>query len=242
MSTQDTGAEVKAGDIANSGAKADTSATAGDITKAGNGEESHSRTVPESAFLEEKKARKALEKEIKALRAKIEGGATDTDVSDSVDSIAERHNLNRDALREVTQSIRREVEAEVEAKVSKRLAPIEQGARAKAIREVFDTHFQKTMGGEGMEDFKGFVNKDIIFRLTLDPENANKTLKQIIEDTYGDAIASRVTADSSKPKGGSASSDFDPMKLNEDGYLDEVQSNPHLKSQYSKYLIELARR
>lgn len=245
MSTTDTGAsETKAGDIAKAVetvTPAPTDVKAGDITKSGEGAGAEARMVPESAFLEEKKSRKALEREVKTLRSQIAAGATDTEISDSVDGIAARHNLNRDALREVTQAIRNEVEAEVEARVSKRLAPIEQGARAEAIRKAFDTHFQKAMSAEGMEDFKDVVNSQIIFKLTLDPENASKTIRQIIEDTYGSAIAGRKSADAGKPKGGSTSDAFDPLRLHEEGYLDEVKANPVLKAAHSKYLEQLLR-
>ena len=83
--------------------------------------EREAKVVPESVFLGEKKARKALEKEVKDLREKITAGGTNEEVSSDIESIADKFGVDKQFLNELSktfkQEARRELEAEMDAKV-----------------------------------------------------------------------------------------------------------------------------
>lgn len=244
MSTTDNSApEAKAGDIAKATETVKPAADevkAGDIT--GGEKQKDADMVPLAAFLEEKNARKELTKEVQRLTAAIGAGATDKEVSQSIDSVAEEFGLDKAALNKLARAIRVETEAAAEEKFSKRLKPFEDSARAEAVRKAFTAHYDKAL--ENMEDFKGIVNKDVIFRLTVDPANANKTISEIIEDTYGSALGGKRTVDSANSsRGTDASAILDKARMNTDEkYLDEVLANPILKKQYDDALLEYMKR
>lgn len=243
MSTDNNAADVKAGDIAKAvdTVKPETKeVTAGDII--GDNKKAETKLVPEAVFLEEKNARKELEREVKALKASIEEGATRKEVSKSVEEMAAKYDIDKSVLSDLTDSIRRQTEADVEERISKRLKPIEDSARADAVRKAFTAHYDKAL--ESMSEYDGIVNKEVIFRLTLDPQNANKRLSEIIEETYGSAVGGRRTMDGGgKPRGSDTSGVLDSNRLRTDEkYLDEVLANPVLKKQYDDALLEYMKR
>jgi hypothetical protein len=199
------------------------------------------KMVPEAAFLELKGDNKQLKNDIKALRTQIENGASEGKISASIDEIADEFSVDKKFLNKLTSAIRAEVEAETENKFSAKLKPFEDRDRAQAVASVFTKHFDKTMAE--MEDYKDIVNKDAIFALSLLPANASKTLPQLIEETYGSAISGKRSIETTTPRGGVASGEFDFARANTDSaYLDEVLKDPALKKQYDEKVMEIARR
>ena len=67
--------------------------------------EKQPNTVPESAFLNEKKSRKEAERKVKELEELIRDGGTRKEVSASVKSIAEKYEVDPTFLEEYGQSI-----------------------------------------------------------------------------------------------------------------------------------------
>jgi hypothetical protein len=73
--------------------------------------------VPESVFLAEKKTRKALEKELANLKKQYEDGdVSNREVSNSINSIAEKHNIDKEFLGELVSVIKSDAEKELENK------------------------------------------------------------------------------------------------------------------------------
>jgi len=189
------------------------------------------KTVPEATFLEEKKARKALEKEVKDLRSRIDAGATDEEVSDSVEALVSKYGAdNRGFLTDLDKLIEKRAKTVAESMVK----PFHEKDRAEKIQQVFTQHFDKAMGD--MEEYKGIVNKDVIFALSLNPSNSSKTIPQLIEDTYGNAVSGKRSIETTTPRGGTAPTTFDPARANKDAaYLREVIADPDLKKQYDEF-------
>ena len=92
---------------------------------------------------------------------------------------------------------------------------------------------------EKMPDFKGLADPDVIKTLSLDPKNANKTLTQIVEDTYGNFLTGRRTVETTTPRGGKEPEKIDFARMTKDpSYYKEVMSDPDRKKEYNNNLHE----
>ena len=199
------------------------------------------KVVPEAVFLEQKNENKELKRELKAIRAQIEGGATQKEVSASLNDIAEEYGTDPKFLGKLASAIRADVEKENEAKLGAALKPFQEKERAQQVKGAFDTHFEKSMGD--MEDYKGIVNKDVIFALSLNPNNAQKTIPQLIEETYGNAIAGKRSVETTTHRASTTPGVLDFDRANTDAeYLGEVMKDPALKKQFHDKAQEIARR
>ncbi len=189
--------------------------------------------IPESAFLGEKKARKALEKEVIALKKQIETGSSTEDISDSIDAIAEEHDIDRGFLKKLAQTIKADTEKELEQKFNSKFE-----SREKIDK--FETAFNKglALALERGPEFKDIANPDVIKQLALLPQNASKTISEIIEETYGNAIQGKRTIETTTPGGGK---DPEPLDLNRAGkdieYFNEVMADPKKKAQYNEAML-----
>lgn len=239
MSQDNAATEAKAEDVkVDEGAKPET---IGEIIGDKKEEKTEPKMVPEAAFLEEKKARKALERDMKELQRRVEEGATKTEVSETLADIAKEYDLDPKFLGKLAATIRKDVEAEADRKVSDRIKPFEEKERAEKIQKVFDTHFSKALGD--MDEYKDIVNKDVIFALSLNPQNSSKTIPQLIEETYGSAIRGKRSIETAQPHRGSTPGELDFDRANTDAaYLREVLADPKLKHQYNDKAMEIARR
>ncbi len=202
--------------------------------------ESEKNSIPEAAFLSEKKARKEAEREVKRLEKMISEGATKKEVTDEVSSIADEFNVDPKFLKKIAESIRKDVEADFEEKVSSKLKPIEEMNKA----EKFDRAFKKDIGEvlADMPDFKDIVNQDVIKSLTLkylsDSSKKNMTLREIVEETYGGALRGKRTIETTTPRGGKEPEDIDKARLKSDpSYFAEIMRTPSLKAKYNKEMM-----
>src|SRR5205823_1006985 len=129
------------------------------------------------------------------------------------------------------------VETESENKLNAKFKPFEEKDRAEKVKGAFNTHFDKALAE--MEDYKDVVNKDAIFALSLNPANASKTLPQLIEETYGNAIAGKRSIETTTPRGGAAPGELDIARINSDpAYLEEVMKDSTLKKQFDEHVME----
>jgi len=191
------------------------------------------RVVDEYVFVAEKKARKAAEKELKSLKDSIENGATKQEISDSISEIADEHNIDKEFLQKLASSIKAETEKELDAKYSSRF-------EAKDKESKFETAFksQYEIAMERAPEFKSIANPEVIKTLAIQPQNAKKTLSQILEDTYGNAIAGKRTIETSTPNGGKDPEPLDYSRAEKDiEYFKEVMKDPKKKAQYNAQMI-----
>jgi hypothetical protein len=199
------------------------------------------KTVPEAAFLEEKKARKALEKQVKALQEAVSSGASEEETSEGIEALAEEFNIDKKFLSKLEKAVLDKNQKTIESLMSEKLKPFEEKEKQANIDKVFDASFAKAL--EDMEEYSDVVNKDIIKELSLLPKNQSKTFSQLIEETYGSAVRGKRTLEKTTPRGGSTPGEFDPTRASSDPtYINEVMQSPKLKEQYDRYVMELVRR
>ncbi|MBS1516606.1 MAG: hypothetical protein JSS91_00805 [Bacteroidetes bacterium] len=189
------------------------------------------RVVPEATFLE-------VKKELKELRQAIKDGATKSEVSADLKSIADKYNLDENFVTDLASVIQSNSKAKLDEELSSKLKPIQEKERAEKIDKAFTEHFSKAM--ESMPEYEGVVNKDVIKSLSLDPINANKTFVQIIEESYGHLVTGKRTIDHNSPQAGRSDNtevDYDRAKK-EPKYYSEIMANPVLKKKYNEGLTD----
>jgi hypothetical protein len=191
------------------------------------------KVVPEAAFLELKKENKEFKKAISALEKTIADGGTKAEVSTDIAAIGEKYGVDKDFLKDLATSIRKEADADFEEK----LKPLAAKDKEERIENVFKTHFEKAMAE--MPEYGGVVNRDVIKTLSRDPQNANKTFPQLIEETYGNALGGKRTIETTTPRGGAKIDKVDfSLAARDQNYLKEVLSNPDTKKEYNEGLAE----
>ncbi len=196
------------------------------------------KTVGLDKFLEEKKARKALEKEVKDLKKLVEEGGTKQEVDASIESIAEEYpDVDPKFLSKLAQAIEAKTNKSVDDKISSKIKPIEEKDKMKEVKTAFSKGFGEAL--KEMPEYQNIVNEDVIFKLSLLRENGNKTFAQLIEETYSNALGGKRTMETTTPRGGKEpeSLDFDKARSNTE-YFKEVMNNPKLKAEYNDKMIK----
>lgn len=218
-------ADIKAGDV-----------KVGDVVKSEvQPEVEKARTVPEAVFLEEKRERKELSKQVKELTKLIEDGATRKDVSGDIKDIAEEFGLTEQAVEKLVRKVGETTKAEYDKEIEAKLKPIQEKERAANVDKTFNEHFDKLM--EAMPEFKTIANRDVIKSLSLDPRNANKTFAKILEESYGHLVVGKKTLETTQARGGNSDAPIDFDRASKDmGYYKEIMANPELKKQYNNDL------
>ncbi len=218
----------------------ETTEDAGDSTEKTIGEmegvdpQPEKRVVDQDVFVAEKKARKKAEKELQALRSSIEEGSSKEDISDDIDAISEEYDIDPAFLQKFARSIKSQTERELNASLDSRFNKTE---REKKFDESFDNAFKKALekGGE----FKSLANKEVIKTLSKLPQNSNKTVLQLIEDTYGSALTGRATIETTRPGGGKDPEPLDFSRARKDSeYFKEIMKDPKRKEEYNKQMLE----
>jgi len=188
------------------------------------------RTVPEHVFVEQKKALKKAEKELKALKDSIESGASQREVSSDIESIADKYEVDKGFLEELSSTIKKDFENKLTA---------QQAAKQRADK--FDDSFKKAYDQalDRGPEFSPIANPDVIKQLALLPQNAKKTISQILEDTYGNALTGKRTIETTKPGGGKDPEPLDIAKAEKDiNYFNEVMADPKKKAQYNEQMLK----
>jgi hypothetical protein len=188
------------------------------------------RVVDEHVFVAEKKARKAAERELKALKESIESGASKKEISEDIEEIAEKFDVDKEFLQDFATTVEQKLDAKYASKLG-----------AKEKEEKYDTAFKKALDValERGPEFADIVNPEIIKSLSLLPKNANKTVSQLLEETYGNALSGKRTIETTKPNGGRDPEPLDYDKARRDGeYFKEVMNDPVKKAEYNKLMLQ----
>lgn len=191
---------------------------------------------PESVPLEvlkmSRKENSELKQKLKELEDKISSGANNKEVSEDIDAIADEYQVDKSFLKKVENSIRAKLEKDVEDKIHQTLKPIEDEKNARKRDEILEQHLNEVL--ENKPDFKGIANKEVIKALAVLPQNKNKTLSQLLEETYGNALGGKRTIETTTPRGGKEITEIDFDKARQDPeYFREIKSNPDLLKKYN---------
>jgi hypothetical protein len=168
-------------------------------------------TVPYNRLSKEVAKRKALEKELAELRSQL---VEDEDMSSA----------DVDDMPDVK-------------KLAAELEGIKKKEQMAELNKRFETHYQKAM--ENMPEYKDVANIEVIRQLAFNPSNANKTYKQLLEETYGNVLSGRRTIETTTPRGGAKDSKLDIERARKDAsYRHEVLADPDLRRQYNEGLAD----
>jgi hypothetical protein len=176
------------------GVPTETPETLGDVLH----EELKEDFVPLKKFMGEKKSRQEAEAQIETLQAEIQrlqqntvSGMPVGQINDSIKALAEKYpDVSPEFISEVistaTTVSAKQIRQEIEKDYSPKLEALERERTAEKMDQRFTQLFTKTI--KDMPEYKGIVNKEAIKALALNPANKSKTMAQIIEETYGNAI------------------------------------------------------
>lgn len=194
-------------------------------------EHTSEKTVPEYAFVAQKKALIAAEKELKALRESIQyQESSQYEQVTGVDAIADKYNIDRDFMNELKSTIENDLDAKYASKLS-----------AKEKAEKFDDAFNKQYNTalERGPEFQTIANAEVIKTLATLPQNKNKTVSQLLEETYGNALTGKRTIETTQPGGGKDPEPLDIAKAEKDiNYFNEVMADPKKKAQYNDQMLK----
>jgi len=160
--------------------------------------------IPYDRFQKVNDEKKALEAELKELKAEKD---TDSTVSDT-----EKDPEVKELAKQLAEIQEKEKRAEREAKL--------QAGLNKAL--------------ESAPEFKDVANADVIKQMALNPANKDKTFVQLLEEAYGNALGGRRTIETTTPRGGAGDTKVDMKRAQSDPeYRREVLANPDMRDQYN---------
>lgn len=213
----------------------ETQQTIGELSEEIYNEESEEhaseKTVPEYAFVAQKKALIAAEKELKALRESMQyQEATQYEQVTGVDAIADKYNIDREFMNELKSTIENDLDAKYASKESAK-------EKADKFNDAFSKQYNTAL--ERGPEFQAIANPDVIKTLATLPQNKNKTVSQLLEETYGNALTGKRTIETTQPGGGKDPEPLDIAKAEKDiNYFNEVMADPKKKAQYNEAMLK----
>jgi len=194
-------------------------------------EHASEKTVPEYAFVAQKKALIAAEKELKALRESMQyQEATQYEQVTGVDAIADKYNIDREFMNELKSTIENDLDAKYASKESAK-------EKAEKFNDAFNKQYNTAL--ERGPEFQAIANPDVIKTLATLPQNKNKTVSQLLEETYGNALTGKRTIETTQPGGGKDPEPLDIAKAEKDiNYFNEVMADPKKKAQYNEQMLK----
>lgn len=215
-------------------AQVESQPTMGEVSQTAND------TVGLSKFLDEKNKRKEaealaqqLQYELDQARTMAQQGASQSYVDDTVNEIAQKYtDVSPELLRDLVSVTKREIDKEYGSKLN----AFEADRQREAAEKKFSDLYTRTISD--MPEYSNMVNPEVIKSLAFNPMNANKTLPQIIEETYGRAIVGRKTLETS---GGSSrrdnAGDIDFANMRDSDW-EAIEADPALKAKHNAWTME----
>lgn len=196
-------------------------------------------TVGLSKYLDEKNKRKEAEAQALALQVELERlqsqGGTKEEMDDAVEQIAQKYT---DVAPELLNDIVSAAERRIEQKYGSKLASIEAERQRETVDKKFNELYTRTLSE--MPEYSGVVNPEVIKSLALNPANAKKTMQQIVEEAYGNAIVGRKTLESTSGATRRNAGEIDFSNMNDKDW-EAVESDPELKKKHSEYTLNQLR-
>lgn len=187
------------------------------------------RVVDEKVFVAEKKARKAAERRLKELEQLIAEGATTSEISDEISEFSEKYDIDPSFINDWESRIEKKLDAKYSSKLSE-----------KEKADKFETKFSEafTQALERGPEFKDIANVGVIKQLAQLPQNSHKTVSQLIEETYGNALTGKRTIETTQPGGGKDPEPLDLARAEKDiDYFNQVMADPKKKAKYNEYML-----
>lgn len=186
--------------------------------------------VPLKKFLDLKNQNKELKSQLDDLTSRAQEMTT-AQVADDLQSLASEHNIDPAFLSKLASAIKKQAEKDLDEK----LRPFAEKERRARIDAAFQKTFKDVMSD--MPEYADIVNPDVIKALSLNPANRNKTFRQIIEETYSNALGGKRTIESTTVQPKTAGPlDYDRAK-SDTAYFKEVMADPKLKAAYNERML-----
>ena len=190
------------------------------------------KTVPEAVFLDLKSELKELKQSIK------DNDKSKSEIVGDMDDIAKKYDIKPEFLNELVGAIQTKTKKEFDAELEDRLKPLKDKEKSEKIETAFSKAYDKAI--ESAPEFKDVVNREVIKALSLNPANASKTFKQIMEESYGHLVTGKRTLDHSGGSGRAETPgkvDFDRISK-DTKYYAEVMTNPTLRAEYNSNMTD----
>jgi|15BtaG_2_1085339.scaffolds.fasta_scaffold00263_10 hypothetical protein len=184
-------------------------------------------TIPFDVFENMKKELKEEIRSLKDDKDTKESVVGDLDLKD----LSSKHDVSQEFLADFAQAI--------EGKAISKFEDRFKGIEAKEAAAEFDKKFATLLDNalEISPDYSDIINADVIKTLAQKPENQDKTVSKLIEETYGKAVTGRRSAETTTPGGGQEPQKLDLNKAQTDpAYFKEVMADPTLKKEYNEGL------
>lgn len=121
-------------------------------------------------------------------------------------------------------------------KLSADLQEIKSQLRQEEFNKTFDKALDKSLNEN--PEYKGIVNPDVIKKLILDPDNKDKTVTEVIEETYGQVTFSKRTLESTRKNVNADDlTDFSDLNDNPDK-LAKIKANPESYKKYKDFIVK----
>lgn len=185
------------------------------------------------------KANRDLRKKLKDLESKIESGdITQEEVSDDIESIADEFQVDKRFLSKVEKAMENKLTKELENRISEKLKPFEERESLVKAKSKFETYLKASL--ERMPEYEKVIDRSTLFERFNLPSNANKTMSQLIEETYGNALGSgRPSIETTTPRGGKEPEGVDFSRAVKDpAYFSEIMKDQDLKKKYNDGLAQ----
>jgi hypothetical protein len=192
----------------------------------------------------ERREKRQTQSELKELKEKIReieesryDGVSDKEIKSSMDDLSEEYNVDKDFLKKQSKILKEEIRAEMQEELKRNLEPLSQREKEKKYVEDVTTYFNNAI--EKMPEFKDVANLQAIIDLGRLPKNQQKTVTQLIEETFGSAITGKKTIESSNVRGTVESTEVDyDLAKKDTAYFKEIMANPELKKKYNAGLAK----
>jgi hypothetical protein len=193
-------------------------------------------SIPYDRFKEKVDETKDLKDKLEALEKQVaDNSMSNKEVSAELSDIAKEHDLDASVLDKVATAI----EARAEKKIEERLAPLNAKERAEKQDKILTGMLDKAL--ENNPDYQDVVNQDVIKQLALNPANSNKSMSQLIQETYSGAIkpSEKKTMETTSPGKSETitSVDYDRAQTDSE-YFTQIKSDPALKAEYNKQMLD----
>jgi uncharacterized phage infection (PIP) family protein YhgE len=202
----------------------------GDLIQNQSNQEHHAKqTVGLDKFLEIKKQNKELASRIHELENKVTE-KPNVDISKDLASIAERYDVDKSFLAELSEQLERKAEE----KADEKLRPLYEKEEHERFNKVFDEHYNRAL--ERNPEFKEISVQGVIRDLALLPKNKDKTFEQLLDENYSHLVKGRSTMDTTSITKESEPLDFQKARSDSE-YFKTVMSNKELKAQYNAEML-----
>ena len=192
-------------------------------------------SIPYNRFKEKVDENKDLKERLEKLEQMAQDNASKKEVSSEVKDIAEEYGVDEEVLDKLAQRL----QAQAQQTIDERLAPLTEKERREKQDKVLGQMLDKAL--ESNPDFKDVVNPDVIKQLALNPANANKTMSQLITETYSNAVkpSEKKTMESVSPGKSDVIDSVDYNRAQTDSeYFAKIKADPKLKAEYNKQMTD----